>query len=187
MFLILLSLIKQLFTVHSLALYHHSGLVSQVQYNSLKATFQTGKKTVRLVSFQPGLRAKTENAKTKGEEVAITNCSIRKRRGQDEELEIIAGDKSSLIKSSKRFHIDESLLNMPTTYDSGTAVDVSALASVNGLGINQHVNITAKVTCIRPRESIRSQGKPQTLLKQDVLLADDTAVCRCVLWEHDVG
>ena len=71
------------------------------------------------------MRAKIENAKTKGEEVAITNCSIRKRRGQDEELEIIAGDKSSLIKSPKRFHIDESLLNMPGPLRGGGGGGIS--------------------------------------------------------------
>ena len=50
-----------------------------------------GKKTVRMVSFEPKLRATVEKAWESGEVVAVTNCSVQERKkGGFDEMEIVA-------------------------------------------------------------------------------------------------
>ena len=41
--------------------------------------FSDGIKTVCVVSFDPKLKPKVDNAQEKGEEVALTNCCVQKR------------------------------------------------------------------------------------------------------------
>ncbi len=51
---------------------------SEVKF--FKGQLSDGKTTVRLVSFEPKLRAEVDKARASGEEVAVTNCSVQKSR-----------------------------------------------------------------------------------------------------------
>ena len=146
--------------------------------------FSDGKKTVRMVSFEPKLKAKIEE-KASNKELAITNCSVQKRKASDE-LEIVAGSKSDIICSPKKFRIDNDLVS--STCPSGTSVctcNASSLEEISSFAINQHINITGKVQSVKPVETVK--GRHGTLTKQDIVIADSTGVCQCVLWERDVG
>lgn len=154
---------------------------SKVQY--FESLFSDGNKTVRMVSFDPQFKIKVDDAREKREEVAITNCCVQKRKNSDE-LEIVVGSGSNLIKSPKKFCVDESLLAMPITQDA--IIDISKLKELNDLPINQHVNVTGKVKCLESAEEVKS-SRTGPLMKQDVILADSTAVYKCVIWEKNIG
>ena len=152
----------------------------EIQY--FDTFFSDGIKTVRVVSFDPKLKPKVDNAREKGEEVALTNCCVQKRKDCDE-MEIVIGNRSNLIKSPKRFRLDN-LLTTPNTHD--IAVDIGTLVELTILPISQHVNVKGKVISIESPVIVNSARAGQ-LKKQDVILADSTAVYRCVVWETNVG
>lgn len=66
--------------------------------------FGDGKKTVRLVSFDPKLRTRFEEVKKSGCGVAIQNCLV-KRKADDFELHV--NSKSSILSSPKKFKVND--------------------------------------------------------------------------------
>ena len=155
---------------------------SKVQY--FESLFSDGIKTVRMVSFDPQLKSKIESARDKKEEVAISNCRVQKRMNSDE-FEIVVGSNSCLMKSPKKFHLDESLMSMPAP---DAVKDVTSLQELNDIPINKHVNVIGKVICVESAEGVHSNSlHTGTLMKQDIVLADSTATCRCVVWEKNIG
>lgn len=72
--------------------------------------------------------------------VAISNCSVQKRRGlfDDGDIEIIAGTKARVLKSPKKFRIDESSLVLPAGSDSSISTELSSLQSIDGIKANQY-------------------------------------------------
>lgn len=77
---------------------------SNVEFFEARAS--DGKKTARLISFEPKLRDKLEKAQESKQEVAITNCSVqRNKRSGSKELEIVLGSRTSVIPSPKKFEV----------------------------------------------------------------------------------
>ena len=95
----------------------------------------------------------------------------------------MAGSRSGIIQSPKKFCIDESMLS--SSMYSG-AIDVATLEEISDLAVNQHINVQAKVKSVKPAEKDTVASCGRTLLKEDVVLPDPTGICRCVLWEKDV-
>ena len=113
--------------------------------------------------------------------MAISNCCVQKRMNSDE-FKIVVGSNSCLMKSPKKFHLDESLMSMPAP-DA-----VTSLQELNDIPINKHVNVIGKVICIESAEGVHSNSlRTGTSMKQDIVLADSTATCRCVVWEKNIG
>ena len=65
----------------------------------------------------------------------------------NDDFEVLAGSRSTVVKSSKRFKVDE---------ESNTSIyssqDVHSLEDFKDLSKNQHVNITGKVQSISQAE-----------------------------------
>ena len=155
---------------------------SDVKY--FESQFSDGKKTVRVVSFEPNLRQKIETAREKGEQVAISNCTVQKRKGYEgNDLEIVVGSRGNLIKSPKRFGIDPDTCIQPLI----PTIDVSPLEKICDVRVNEHANIIGKVVHTRPIEEVRACGSSKTLHKEDVILADNSDTCKCVAWEKNIG
>ena len=55
------------------------------------------------------------------------------------------------------------------------------------LAPNSITSIVAKVENVEAPVSIQSKTKPQQLVKQDCFIADETGMCRLVLWEENIG
>ncbi len=89
--------------------------VSPVKCNRTKAEVKhfegqlsDGKKTVRMVWFEPKLRAEVEQARVSGEGVAVTNCCVQESKKPGcEALEIVAGNRTTVVKSPKKYRIGE--------------------------------------------------------------------------------
>ena len=72
---------------------------SDVKY--FEANLSDRDKTVRLVSFEPRLRAEVEEANKTRCQVSVSNCCVKQNRG--DALEILANNKSSIVSSPKNF------------------------------------------------------------------------------------
>ena len=71
---------------------------SDVQY--FEANLSNGDKTVLVVSFEPRLRAEVEEANITQHQVAVSNCCVKRSRGNA--LEILANNKSSIMSLPKK-------------------------------------------------------------------------------------
>ena len=81
---------------------------SKVGVRYFEGQLSDGKKTVRIVSFEPKLRSDLERMKNSSESLALMNCSVQKCKWPgSEDLEIVAGSRSSCMPSPKKFRVDE--------------------------------------------------------------------------------
>ena len=95
-----------------------------------------GNKTVRVVSFDPKLHSQFEEVKRSGCSVALHNCLLKRNAGED--FEIHVNNRSSIVKSPKKFRVDdESLFTV--------ASSSSTLKSLKELAEHQQVSISVAV------------------------------------------
>ena len=154
---------------------------SQVKYFSGKVT--DGKKTVRVVSFHPGLRNQMEKSRIEGSTVSIVNCQIKQAtQVGSSDYEILASTRSTVEASpTKKFQLPQDL----KLIDPDTAADVE-LKDIRDLCVNQRVTVTVKVVEVMEPTSVTSKSSMK-LTKQDCLIADASYSSRIVLWEADIG
>ncbi len=149
-----------------------------------------GKRKVRLILFEPTLRAKMDNAQSQGEVIALTNCTVQQNKysGSHElEIHVVAGTRTTLLQSPKKFRIDSDTIAAPSALGSCRAVDVRSLDHIADLAVDQQVNLTGKILAVHPPEKVVAKSRGQTLTKQDFTITDCTGDCRGVAWETDVG
>ncbi len=170
------------------------GAVSPVKCSRTKAEVKyfegqlsDGKKTVRMVSFEPKLRAEVEKARESGEGVAVTNCTVQKSRKEGcDALEIVAGHRTNVVKSPKKFKVDDEAIRSAAV-GVCSSMDVKTLEEIKDLGEGQHVNVKGKIQSIQPVEKVLIKSRGQTPTKADFVLADCTAVCWGVAWEGHIS
>jgi len=76
---------------------------SDVKYFDGK--FSDGKKTVRVVSFEPRLHKEFQDAQREKRPVSIQNCLLKRNR---DEIEILVDSKTSITSSPKKFRVNKS-------------------------------------------------------------------------------
>ena len=171
-------------TVHGMFV----GAVSPVKSsrkNSAMKYFESqlcdGKKTVCVISFEPKFRNEIEEAKKGQYGVALRNCCVKRGRAENNDYEIIAGSKSSILKSPKKFKIGDA-------HTSGlNCADLGTLEEMKDCSENQYVTIVGKVVSIESPEVVKVKDSRKELHKQEFVIADCTATCRGVLWEQHLG
>ena len=140
-----------------------------------------GKKTVRVVSFEPKFRNEIEDAKNGQYGVALKNCCVKMSRLTDnDEFEIIAGHKTSILKFPKKFRIEEEAI---TTM---SCPNLETLEELKDSAENQKLNIIGEILSNSPPEKPRIKGSGKELQKQDFVIGDCTATCTGVAWEQHV-
>ncbi len=131
-----------------------------------------GKKSARMISFEPKLKTDVEKARERGEEVAITNCTVQEsKRPGYEGLAIVANSRTTVVKSPKQFHVEKTTTECESVVNTK---EIRTIAEIKDLAINQRVTIAGKVIAVQPRGVRQSRGV--TLTKQEFTLADCTAV-----------
>ena len=162
----------------------HSRTKTDVRY--FEGKLSDGKKTVRMVSFEPKLRATVEKAWEGGEAVAVTNCSVQEsKKGGFDGMEIVASTRTAVVKSPKKFNIGDDVKSEASSLCG--SVDLMAIEGVSGLAVNQRVNVTGKIQSVGEAEKVEARSRGGTLTKQDFVIADCTGAIRGVAWEKDVG
>ena len=145
-----------------------------------EANLSDGRKTIRMVSFDPNLRKTVEEAHKEKREVAVTKCSVK--RGLGDAFEIIANEKTSIVNSPKKFKIsDECSLRQ-----AASTSDLETIEGLKDVKEFQRINVVGKVQSISPSEEVKGKGG-DVLLKQEFVLADKTDLCRGVIWEEKVN
>jgi len=136
-----------------------------------------GLKTMRLVSFDPGLRAKLQEAQKDKGSVALQNCFIKRVRDNDN-FEVHVNNKTSIIPSPKKFKVDDELIATQAKQSAALAT----VEEIKDVAEHQSVSLSGKVQSISPIEQVLVKATGKQLNKQEIILADGTAACRCVLW-----
>ena len=154
---------------------------SQVKYFSGKVT--DGKKTVRVVSFDPSLRNQMEKSRMEGSAVSIVNCQIKQStQVGSSDYEILASTRSTVEASpTKKFQLPPDL----TLLDPDTPVEVE-LKDLRDLRVNQRVTVTVKVVEVMEPTAVTTKTDKK-LMKQDCKVADAGSYARIVLWQQDIG
>jgi len=148
---------------------------SDVKYFDGK--FSDGKKTVRLVSFEPKLHKEFQDAQREQRPVVIEDCILKRNRDQ---MEIVVDNKTTITNSPKKFRVNESDA-LPRLPELVTLDDVKDVAE------RQQVSLVAKIISLGKVEQVNVKSCGKCLSKCEAVLADCTAACRCVLWEEHTG
>ena len=84
------------------------------------------KKTVRMVSFEPKLRATVEKASESGEAVAVANCSVQESNKEGfDGMEIVTDMRTTALKSPQKFSIGDDVRSEASSLSG--SVDVLAI------------------------------------------------------------
>ena len=141
-----------------------------------------GRKSVRVVSFDPSLRSAMESAHTKGSSVTLVNCHIKavsgSSRGRDGEVEIMATTRSKVENSPRKFVVSSATVDEEPTHVK--------LCDVDGCAVGQLVTVLAKVMHLEPPQEVNTKDGKE-LSKQVCKVSDDFGCVRLVLWEKDIG
>ncbi len=62
-----------------------------------------GKKSVRVVCFDPTKRGALEDVRAKGSAVSVANCNVKGASGSKEEMEIVTTNQSRVESSPRKF------------------------------------------------------------------------------------
>lgn len=152
---------------------------SKVKY--FEGQLSDGSKTVRFVSFEPNLRRQIEAAQENGSAVQLKNCAVKRNRQQD--LEVLASTQTKILNSPKKFKIGENVLK---EFEEGKCSEMSTLEELNNVAELQGVTVSGKVVSLFPIEEVTMKSSGKVLRKRDLMLADKTAVFRCVAWENHI-
>ena len=169
-------------TVHGVVVGELSPVKTSSKNRAVKyfdGRFSDGKKTVRLVSFDPTLRNKFEEIRKSGEGLALQNCFV-KRKADDFELHV--NNKSSIISSPKKFKVSEESVE-----NGVSCAELRTLEELKDLAEHQRVSFTGKVTSVSSVEELVKKSNGKSLRKQDFVIADTTESCRGVLWEEHLN
>jgi len=146
------------------------------------SSFTDGKKTLRLISFDPKLRDQFEEAQKSRSPIAVKNCVVK--RGRTDELEILLNGRSSLSQSPKKFKVsqdDEAGLKLLP------CAEVQTLEEIKGVAEHQQVTIVGKIVSISKAEEVVVKATGKQLKKQEFTISDTTAALRGVAWEKQLG
>ena len=168
-------------TVHGVVVGQVSPLKTSKTKSSVRyfdGSFTDGKKTLRMISFEPKLHEQFEEAKKSQSPVALKNCIVK--RGRNDELEILVNSKCAMIKSPKKFKVTEEEIAVLKTSQCPV---LGTLEEVKDLVEYQEVTITGKVLSRSKAEQVVVKSSGKHVNKQDFTIADSTAAVRGVAWE----
>ena len=90
-------------------------------------------------------------------------------------MERVTGTRTTVLKSPKKFSIGDDVRSEASSLSG--SVDVLAIEDINGLAVNQRVNVTGKIQSVQPAEKAEVKR----------LIVDCTGVIKGVAWEKGFG
>jgi len=130
---------------------------SKVEY--FEGQLSDGHKTIQVVSFEPKLCGQIEEAQEQKLGVALTNCSIKRSKvSGSNEFKVLLGNKTSILKSPKKFKIDKSYTEIAMSH---CCPELRTLELLKDVAEHQHVSVTGKVLSVSANEkiSMKNSGK----------------------------
>ena len=146
-----------------------------------------GKRTTRVISFNPHLRSQLERFREKSSEVALVNCSVQREfegaSGGNQRYEVVLNSRTKLEDSPKIFRMPENLQEI----DPYAACTLRDLEEVDDIADRQLINALGKVVHVGDPSKVVAASSSKPLNKQDVTIADSKTAMRVVLWESSIG
>ena len=137
-----------------------------------------GKKTMRVLSFEPTLHGAMEKSRIDGNPNQIKEALLRYASGSE--------DTPFEIWTSRRSHVESSSEKSFDLTDVEKKYSVVALEDLVNIAVNERVVVSIKVVDMEETRTTQNKyGKEFTM--QNVMVADGTAQCQVVLWENEVG
>ena len=168
---------KKSVTVHGVITSLSPMKESKTKVKYFRGTIADQSKKVPVVSFEPKLWKRLNQSHENCSSVALVNCNIQEARNKTSgDYEIVASSRTEVTESERQFEIDAS--------EDEDQVTVDKLCQ---LAPNSITSIVAKVENVEAPVSVQSKTKLQQLVKQDCFIADETGMCRLVLWEENIG
>ena len=168
-------------TVHGMVVGQVSPIKSSSKRNDIKyfdSQFTDGVKTLRLVSFEPRLRSKIEEAQKSQRSVTLENCTFKRNR---DVFEIHVNNRTSIVPSPKKFKMEDNIDKIAVD-----SPELGTLEELKDLAEHQLISVRGKVQSVSPLEQVLLKTAGKQLTKWEVILTDGTAACRCVLWEQHI-
>lgn len=155
---------------------------NDVKYFTGKMT--DGKKTVKMVSFDPQLRGPLADSLSCRSPVAVTDCKVEDAEGVGTNcaFKVIASRRGKILQSPKKFSLPLDLAEL----DPDTAKDVS-VEEIDDIAVKQFVTVRVKVLSCSDPEEVNSKKTWRELKKQDCIVGDSTGVIRIVLWQDNIA
>ena len=117
------------------------------------AKISDGKKSMRVVSYSPGIRNDLEESRVNTAPISLVNCQIKEtpsqfqsadKLSQDNRFEIIASGYCTVKKSPNTFSLPDDFKPL-----QGTSPDLK-LDDLNAMPVDQNVTITIKILEMKP-------------------------------------
>lgn len=137
-----------------------------------------GKKTARIVSFDPAMHNTFEQALKNNSSVSLVNCQVRPNM-IDKHLEIVATTRSKIETSPRKFTLQ------PANEQDQATLKPITIAELPTISPNQRVDTVIKVLTVGPPQTVNKRDGT-TLMMQECIVADSTGTCRLVLWGDDI-
>ena len=100
---------------------------TRIQY--FKGSLSDGSKTVRFMSFEPKLRPQIEQAREDLRGVSLSNCAVKRNRG---DKEVMVSNQSKILDSPKKFKVDQStLMSVPQAESNMEITSLETFVSTN--------------------------------------------------------
>lgn len=168
-------------TVHGVCVSLSPQKVSKRDCPYFEGQLSDGKKTIRVVSFEPKLRSKFIESKDEKIPMAINKCVVKETRTSsvmNTAYEVLVSSRSNIGLSPKKFSLTDACP------DSNSTVFTS-LNDLSSIALYQQVTVTGKITAIEPKSKVTSRDN-KDLMKQDCIIANSETNCRLVLWQDSV-
>lgn len=146
-----------------------------------------GKKTLKLIAFDPLLRTQMDKSRLDHTPIAIMNCQVKENTkflsASNEKLEILASSRSKVQTSPHKLSLPEDFEALDP--DSQPSPNVT-VQEIDDLSVGQQVTITCKVVQLDDPTPVQNKSG-KLLTKQESIVADVTDQIRVVLWETEIG
>jgi len=137
--------------------------------------FTDGKKCAWVVSFDVSHRPLLKKAEEEQTAVVLFNSNV-KNSSYSSEAEVHLHKRSKVMESPRKMCVGNFA---PSVKKSVKVADIGSLT------VKEEIEVTCKVVEVKDVSIVKkSDGKE--LKKQDVMIGDETGMCRLVLWEEDV-
>ena len=135
-----------------------------------------GRASMRLFGFDSGIRRKLADYMQTKAPIILEKCEIKTSRLRDE-LELYVSQRTELEQSPRKYeHIDGIKLEK-----SGTTTKAISLVDIETITTYERVTVAVKVSGVDSPSEVKGGKK-----KQDIVVADATAVVRFTVWEDHI-
>ena len=161
--------------------------VSRKNVKYFDGKLSDGKKSMRIVSFEPVLRDEMDKSRLEKSPVAIMKCQVKEKmilhNSNTEPFEILASKRSKVQNSPHKINLPDDVQALDPDSQSSPIVQLN---DIDAIAAGEHITVSGKV--IQLNEPFPVQNKAGKMLTiQESIFADVSRQIRLVSWENQTG